>query len=215
MMADILIVGDQPIVRQGLIALISNQPDLTICGEARSAAEAYELVETTRPKLVIVELSLQDSDGLGLIKDLARRRRTMKLLALGTDDEPLPAERALRAGAAGYVSKHDSCDTIVQAIHAALNGRVYLSEEMTGRLLLQAFGAHTSPGRSPAEILSHRELEIFRMLGHGFTSREVAAALELSQRTVEAHREHIKEKLKLRNSAELVAHAVQWVLESR
>jgi DNA-binding NarL/FixJ family response regulator len=215
MTPDILIVYDQPIVCQGLVALISKQPDLKICGEARSAAEAYELVEATRPMLVIVELSLQDGDGLALIKDLARRSRTMKLLAIGTDDEPLTAEGALRAGAAGYVSQRDACRTIIQAIHAVLNGEVFLSEAMKGRVLLQAFGANASPARSPAETLSHRELEVFGMLGHGFTSREVAAKLELSQRTVDAHREHIKEKLKLRNSAELVAHAVQWVLEAR
>lgn len=216
MATEILIVDDHPLVREGLITLIAKQRDFFLCGEASGIAEARELARTKNPNVVIVDLKLNDGNGIALIKELAERYAEMKVLALSMHDEMLFAERALRAGAAGYVSKHDASRTIIHAIRTVLDGGIYLSERMTNRMIARS----VSPVRpakvcSPVERLSDREVEIFEMIGNGLTSREIATELDVSQRTIDTHRENIKQKLNLKNAVELMKHAVQWVLENR
>jgi DNA-binding NarL/FixJ family response regulator len=210
----ILIVDDHPLVRQGLIGLISNEPDLEVCGEASGVAEAQQIAEATHPDVAIIDLSLKDGSGIALIKEFKDRYADMKLLVLSMHDELLFAERALRAGAVGYVSKDKASRTIVQAVRAIQAGKLYLSQRMMQRMMQRAIGARADSARSPIERLTDRELEIFEMIGQGLTTRQIANRLELSPKTIETHREHIKEKLELTNTAELAKHAVQWVLEN-
>ena len=211
----ILIVDDHPLVRQGIIGLISTQPDFEVCGEASGIEEALELVAATRPEVAIIDLTLKDGNGIELIKILKERHRDVKLLVISMHDESLFAERALRAGAVGYVNKQEAIRTVVQAVRTILAGRLYLSPIMTERMVHLAVGAHGDRSVSPLERLTDREIEIFEMIGRGLTSREIAKQLNLSPKTVETHREHVKEKLELKNAVELTTHAVQWVLESR
>ena len=209
----ILIVDDHPLVREGLIGLISAQPDFEICGEASGVAEARELVELNAPDVAIIDLTLQDGNGIELIKELKEKWAALKLLVLSMHEESLFAERALRAGAAGYVHKHEASRTIVHAVRTVLEGRLYLSQRLTQRMLKRAVRPGGDTDRSPIERLSDREMEVFELLGDGLTSRQIATRLQLSPKTVETHREHIKDKLELKNSTELTKHAVQWVLE--
>lgn len=210
----ILIVDDHPLVREGLIGLISTQPDFEVCGEANGIAEAQELVEAMLPDVVIIDLTLKDGNGIELIKALKEQNGDIKMLVISMHDESLFAERALRAGAVGYVSKREAIRTVVQAVRTVLAGRLYLSPNMTERMVHLAVGARGDGAGSPLDRLTDREIEIFEMIGRGLTSREIAQQLNLSPKTVETHREHVKEKLELKNAAELTKHAVQWVLES-
>jgi DNA-binding NarL/FixJ family response regulator len=210
----ILIVDDHPLVRQGLIGLLSAERDFEVCGEASGAAEARQLAALTRPDVAIIDLSLPDGNGIELIKELHAQSEHTKFLVLTMHDESLFAERALRAGAVGYVSKHDASRTIIKAVRTVLEGRLYLSQHMTERMVQRAVGAGGDAGRSPIERLTDREIEVFEMIGHGLTIRQIAQQLALSPKTVETHREHLKEKLGLKNSTELTKHAVQWVLEN-
>jgi len=210
----ILIVDDHPLVRQGLIGLLSAERDFEVCGEASGAAEARQLAALTKPDVAIIDLSLPDGNGIELIKELHAQSDHTKLLVLTMHDESLFAERALRAGAVGYVSKHDASRTIIKAVRTVLEGKLYLSQQMTERMVQRAVGAGSHAGISPIERLTDREIEIFEMIGHGLTIRQIAQQLELSPKTVETHREHLKEKFGLKNSTELTKHAVQWVLEN-
>jgi DNA-binding NarL/FixJ family response regulator len=211
----ILIVDDHPLVREGLSGLITTQPDFEICGEAAGIAEALQRVAAVRPDLAIIDLTLSDGNGLELIKELRESYPEMKLLVLSMHDEALFAERVLRAGAVGYVSKHEASRTIVQALRTILAGKLYLSQKMTERLMQRAFGPKAGLERSPIESLTDRELEVFELIGDGLTIRQIAAKLQLSPKTIETHREHIKEKLNFKNTTELTRHAVQWALEHR
>lgn len=210
----ILIVDDHPIVREGLVARIIRQPDLTVCGEAEDVVGALELVKSTQPDLVIVDLSLKSGQGLDLIKRVVACAPGTKMLVSSMYDESMYAERALRAGALGYVNKQVMSEKIVDAIRCVLDGKIYLSPFMTERLLQRAIGAAPQLAPSPVESLSNRELEIFKMIGKGRTTRQIAAEVHLSVKTVETHRENIKGKLNVPNSVELSREAVQWVLEN-
>ena len=210
----ILIVDDHPLLRQGLIGLISTQPDFEVCGEASGVTEARQLAASTSPNVAIIDLALKDGNGIELIKEFREAYRDLKLLVVSMHDEFLFAERALRAGAMGYVSKQEAIRTIVQAVRTVLSGKIYLSLSMTDRMLQMAVGSKVAGFASPLERLSDREIEIFEMIGQGLTSRQIASQLDLSPKTVETHREHIKEKLELKNAMELTKHAVQWVLET-
>lgn len=210
-------MDDHPLVREGLITLISNQRDFSLSGEASGIAEARELVRQTHPDVVIIDLTLKDGNGITLIKELKEQYEGLKVLALSMHDETVFAERALRAGASGYVSKHEASRTIIQAIRTVLDDKLYLSERMMNRVLSRAVGSKQQQPQehpSPVERLSNREIEIFEMIGRGLTSRQIAQQLDLSQRTVDTHRENIKDKLELKNAVELTKHAVQWVLEN-
>ena len=207
-------MDDHPIVREGLAARIARQPDLSVCGEAEDVADALELVKTTRPDLVIVDLSLKSGQGLDLIKRIPACSENTKTLVSSMYDESLYAERALRAGALGYVNKQEMSEKIIEAIRHVLTGKIYLSPTMTERLLHRAVGSPPQLAQSPIETLSDRELEIFKMIGQGKTTRQIAGDLHLSIKTVETHRENIKSKLNILNAAELSRAAVQWVMEN-
>ncbi len=207
----ILLVDDHPIVRQGLGELIEEEPDLSVCGEARDSAEALQVIDARRPDLVIVDISLHDTSGIELIKDLKARHPGLPALVLTMHDETLYAERALRAGARGYVMKEEATENVLAAIRMVLSGQIYLSQKMAARLLSKFVDGPSDYPGSTVESLSDRELQVFELIGQGLGSRQIAQQLHLSIKTIESHREHIKSKLQLTNSTELVRHAVQWV----
>ena len=210
----ILIVDDHPIVRQGLSLLIANEPDLEVCGEAADSGEAVRQLTATRPDLIVVDISLHSGNGIELIKQIRSRDPNVKMLVSSMHDESLFAERALRAGAMGYINKAEATDKVVEAIRQVVRGKIYLSPRMTERMLCRAIGTEESLETSPIDNLSDRELEVFELIGQGLTTRQIANKLHLSPKTVETYRENIKSKLNLSNATELTRHAVQWTLEN-
>jgi len=208
--ARVLVVDDHPIVRRGLAHLLEGVDDLEVGGEAETAAEALEAVRRDRPDVVVVDLTLKEGSGLELIKDLHARWPDLPVLVLSMHDESLFAERALRAGARGYLMKDGRMEDVVAALRAVLAGRVYVSERIASRLLARITGGG-DPAVSPIQTLTDRELEVFEMIGRGLSSRQIAEALHLSVKTVDTHRENIKRKLGLASGTELARHAFLWV----
>lgn len=207
----VLIIDDHPIFREGLRKVLQAEPDLVVCGEVASAAEALAAATTTRPDVAIVDITLDHSNGIDLIKDLELHWPGLPVLVLSNHDEALYAERCLRAGALGYVMKHHPPEHLIEAVHNVLQGKFHFSGEITNKILSQCgHGPVTSAG-NPAERLSDRELQVFELYGKGRTTRQIATFLHLSVKTIESHRDHIKEKLGFADSAGLVHAAVQWV----
>lgn len=211
--ARVLIVEDHPIVRRGMVELINIEPDLQVCGEADDAPEAIQLLGQTHPDLVVVDISLKRGNGIDLLKQIRARDPHIKLLVTSVYDESMYAERALRAGATGYVNKAEATTTLLNAIRQVLRGRIFLSTPMVNRMLQSPTNAEPAD-ESPITSLSDRELQVFELISRGLTTREIAGKLLLSIKTIETHRDHIRMKLKLKNSTELIHHAVQWFLES-
>jgi DNA-binding NarL/FixJ family response regulator len=210
----IFLVDDHAMFREGLRQLIERDPDLTVCGDAASAEEALLGVEELKPDLVIVDLSLSGGTGIDLIKSLRARYEDLPLLVVSMHEETLYAERALHAGANGYVMKQEPAKTVKAAIRKVLAGDMHLSESMSAAMLKKLMrGGSAEPAESPIEKLSDRELEVFRMLGQGKMTRQIAGELGLSIATINSFRNRIKEKLELKNAAELVLHAIQWTRE--
>jgi DNA-binding NarL/FixJ family response regulator len=207
----ILIVDDHSLVRRGLTALIESEPDLEVCGEAANRREALDAIGQSQPDLVIVDLALGDDDGLDLVKAMKVHHLEVPSLVLSMHDESVYAERSLRAGALGYVTKQQLDDTVLVAIRRLLAGEMYLSNKLEGRLAAKYVGGRTLETDSPLDALSDRELQVFRLIGQGRTTREIAGTLKLSIKTIESHREHIKQKLGIHSSAELAQRATQWV----
>jgi DNA-binding NarL/FixJ family response regulator len=207
----ILLVDDHPIVRQGLTHMIDDEPDLTVCGEAEDAAEGLALAERLRPDLAIIDISLGGADGLELLKEIRNRLPALTTLVLSMHDESLYAERALRAGAKGYVSKHDAPQVLLTAIRRVLAGEVYLSEGMAAKVLrgLSRPRPDDDDDGGPLDCLSNRELQVFRLIGDGMSVRNIAERLFLSPKTIETHRDHIKGKLDLVSSHTLLRYAVE------
>lgn len=213
-MARILIVDDHPAIREGLAVRIGDQTDLEVCGEAAGVDDALAKVKQLRPDLVIVDISLASGNGLDLVKQIKSRHAGVRMLVHSMYDESLYAERSLQAGAMGYVNKREAPDTMLMAIRQVLTDKIYLSPEMTERLLGRAAGRNANVEESPILRLSDRELEIFQLIGQGLTTGAIANQLHLSVHTIDTHREKIKAKLKLKNAAELARSAVQWTLEN-
>jgi DNA-binding NarL/FixJ family response regulator len=207
----LLLVDDHPVTREGLAGLLNQYSDFEVCGQASTAPEGLAAAARLKPDLVLVDISLGGTSGLELVKDLAIRHPTLPSLVLSTFDEQLYAERALRAGARGYVMKHEPTQQVIAAIRLVLRGGRYLSEQMGSRLFDKLSGRPAAPRVSEVDQLSDRELEVFELIGEGCTTAQIAAGLHLSVSTVETHRAHIKEKLKLENATELVRRAVEWV----
>ena len=205
----ILIVDDHPLYREGLRRFIESQPNLTCCGEADSAAKAIQLVSEFRPELVILDLRLQRSDGMELIKNLVPDFPHLRLLILSQGDETVHAELALRAGAHGYIMKEEATDELLNAINVVLSGELYVSKRLSALVLKRFFRGDTSTNF--VERLSDRELQVFQFLGSGLTIQQIAQQLHLSVKTVETHRENIKHKLELRDAASVVQAARDWV----
>jgi DNA-binding NarL/FixJ family response regulator len=208
----VLLVDDHPLVRRGVADVIAREPDLELCGEAADVMEAMSEVERSNPDVVVIDLSLKTGHGLDLLEKIKARGSQVKTLVSSMHDETLFAERVLRAGAMGYVTKQEPPETLVRAIRQVLRGEVYLSPRMTNRLLRRVASGN-SAGEDPVADLSNRELEVYEMIGQGLTIQQIAMRLQLSPKTVETHREKIKQKLNVKNSAELNRRAVQWVLE--
>lgn len=207
----VLIVDDHPVLRRGLAALIESESDLVVCGEAATGKEALDLVCAKQPDAVIVDITLEGSDGLALIKTMRSRHPNVPALVLSMHDESAYAERSLRAGAKGYVMKQQLDDTVIVALRCILAGEMYMSDAMKMRFATKFVGGRTLETGSPLGALTDRELQVFGMVGRGNTTRKVATELNLSVKTIESHLEHIKQKLTLGSAAELAQRATQWV----
>ena len=208
----IAIVDDHPLVREGLAARISAQPDMEVCGEAEGIESALELIMIKRPALVIVDIALRDGHGIDLIKRIAAAGIDTRMLVVSAYDESLFAERALRAGALGYINKQELQGKVVEALRTVLRGERYVSTAMAQRLIAQAIGSRAAQGG--IETLTDRELQIFQLVGRGKSTREIAHELNVSVHTIDSHREHIRAKLDLHTGTELIQRAVQWHIEN-
>jgi DNA-binding NarL/FixJ family response regulator len=209
----IVIVDDHPVVRHGLCRLIADEPDLQVCGETSTAAKALSVIESTGPDLVLIDVSLEEGSGLELIKQVKASHPDIRMLVISMHDETLFADRALNAGAMGYITKQKATTDLIQAIRQVLNGQVYLSEQMTGRMLNRLVDHEQPVDNNPVERLSDRELEVFELIGQGANTRQIADHLHISAKTVETHRENIKKKLDIEANLGLIRRAIQWVLE--
>jgi DNA-binding NarL/FixJ family response regulator len=212
----IMIVDDHPVVREALTARIASQPDFEICGEADGVAQALRLLNDRKPDVIIIDISLSDGDGIDLIKRIKARGEPARMLVWSMHSEAQYAERALNAGAVGYLTKEQASDRIIEAIRVVLAGKMFMSPALSERLLRRSVGRGGAKlSDSPVEALSDRELEVFRLIGQGTKPQEIADRLHLSVKTVETHRDRIRKKLDLRDANELVCYAVKWVLENR
>jgi DNA-binding NarL/FixJ family response regulator len=207
----VLLVDDHPIVRQGLSQLVGQEPDMEVCGEAESASAALKAIAALKPTVAVVDLSLKQSSGLELIKDIKVRHPDLPVLVLSMHDESFYAERALRAGARGYMMKEEAAEKIRDGIRRVAGGEVYVSDAMASRLLSTLVSGPRPLGGSGADLLSDRELEVFELIGRGVATRTIAAQLHLSIKTIESHRANIKRKLNLQSATELMQRAMQWV----
>lgn len=207
----VLIVDDHPLMRKGLALTLSMEGGLEICAQAESAEEALDQLEHANPDVAVVDISLPGMSGLELIKHLQVFNPDLRIIVVSRHDEALYAERAIRAGARGYVMKLEAGDVIVDAVNKVLMGGIYVSPEINERLLMGMLSGKNTSTNSPLELLSDRELEVFELTGQGMATRDIAERLHLSVKTVESYRARIKNKLDLQNATELLQHAVQWV----
>ncbi|HEY3915366.1 MAG TPA: response regulator transcription factor [Verrucomicrobiae bacterium] len=205
----IILVDDHPVMRNGLAQLLDQEPDLKVCGQFEDAGMAFASIPTLQPHLAIVDLSLRSSSGLDLVKNIKATHPSVVVLVLSMHDETLYAERVLHAGASGYIMKQEATDRVLSAIRQVLNGGIYLSEGMSSKFVHRLATGRAATGGSVTERLSDRELEVFGLIGQGRGTRQIAEHLRLSVKTIESHRAHIKEKLNLKTSTELVHMAIQ------
>jgi DNA-binding NarL/FixJ family response regulator len=206
----VFIVDDHPLVREGLTNLINGQEDLVVCGEANDSAETINGISKTRPDVALIDISLKNESGLELVKALASRFPHVALIVLSMHDEALYAERALRAGARGYVMKHETSKSVLASIRRVLARGIYVSERLVNKMALRLASSQELTATSPVERLSDRELEIFRLLGQGRTTSQIAADLNLSLKTVQAYCARAKEKFGVTSLTELLRAAIRW-----
>jgi len=209
----ILIVEDHPLFREGLCQMINRDPALAVCGQVSDAAAALRGLAELKPDLVLIDISLESGNGIDLIKSIKAKYEDLPILVISMHDESLYAERALRAGALGYVMKNESARTVKAAIFKVLGGDIFLSAKMSGSVLSKLMRGKTEEPVSPIEQLSDRELEVFQMIGEGKPTRQIADQLDLTIPTIHSFRNRIKDKLHLKNSTEMMLHAMQWVRE--
>jgi DNA-binding NarL/FixJ family response regulator len=208
---NILLVDDHPITRQGVTALINQQDNLRVCGEADNAAKALEIIPTLKPDLIIVDISLKTISGIELVKNIKAQYPKIPVLMMSMHDESLYAERSLRAGAKGYIMKQEANEKILIAINRVLMGDLYVSDKIKEKMLHHLVDKRSDQTEFSIDSLSDRELEVFQMIGNGFSTKQIAGKLHLSVKTIESYREHLKVKLHLNSGAELVQHAIQWM----
>ena len=208
----VFLVDDHPIVRERLGELIAQEADLEVCGEAEDAVTAMQSIGALQPDIAVVDITLKDTYGIELIKTLKEREGHIPVLVLSMHDESLYGERAVRAGAKGYLNKQEASKKVITAIRTILAGEIFVSEKMKGDILQKMSGGHRAEGNSPTDTLTDRELEVFQLLGEGLGVRQIAENLFVSVKTVEAHREHIKQKMNFKSSSELLRFAIQFVL---
>jgi DNA-binding NarL/FixJ family response regulator len=206
----VLLVDDHPLVREGLVNLISQEADLQICGEAGNEPQALELIRTVQPHVAIVDISLETGSGIELIKSIKAMFPAVTVLVLSLHDELLYAERALRAGARGYVMKREAAKKVIEAIRCVLAGQLYVSDKIAALMAEKFVEGQPAATASPIEQLSNRELEVFQLLGLGHNTRQIADHLHVGFKTVQAYCARIKEKLKLANATELLREAIRW-----
>ena len=211
----LLVVDDHPLVRERVAELINQEPDLIVCGEAGDANEALAAAKSLAPDMAIVDITLKDTYGIELVKQLKELYPKLPMLVLSMHEESMYGERALRAGARGYLTKQEASKKIIDAIRRIMRGEIYVSEKLGAALLQKVAGVKSEGGGSPIDVLTDRELEVFQLLGQGLAVREVAERLFVSVKTVEAHREHIKQKLKFKTSSELLRYAIQYTLQEK
>ena len=207
----IVVVDDHPMVRERLAEVIDHEPDMSVCGEAEDRFQALEVIEKIQPDLAIIDLTLKNSHGLELIKDLNVMHPRVKVLVLSMQEESLYAERTIRAGAHGYITKQEATRKVLQAIRQVLAGGIYLSTAMTAKIALHSLGKTQATSQATVESLANRELQVFELLGAGLGTKEIATQLNLDVKTIETYRARIKEKLNLKDSSELLRSAVIWV----
>lgn len=210
---NIMLVEDHPIFRHGLAQVIAHDEQLRVCAEVESVAQAMEAIEQMKPDLVLLDLSLKGSSGMELLKVIRSHYPGVPVLVLSMHDEALYAERALRAGASGYLMKQQPPETVREAIHVVLAGEIYLSDQVKTKIVNKALQGGNREGHSPVEALSDRELEVLMFTGRGFSTKRIAEELSLSTKTIESHRASIKQKLQLTDMTALVRFAVEWVSE--
>jgi DNA-binding NarL/FixJ family response regulator len=207
----IFLVDDHPLLREGLTRIIIPQPDLRICGEATTTHEALKSIPLLKPDIVILDLTLGGRNGLDLIKDMKLRSIKSAILVLSMHDESLFAERALRAGAQGYIMKEQATKEVLKAIHRVLDGEIYLSEKMAAKMMHKVADGNLDAKTPPEGSLSDRELQVFQLIGQGHGTHQIAEEPHISPKTVESYRAHIKVKMNLKDAHELTQHAVHWV----
>ncbi len=211
----VLIVDDHPIVREGLAQMINREADLMVCGDAEDMHRALQLIGVLKPDILIVDLSLKGPDGLDLLKNIRAKDPSLPMLILSMHDESIYAERALRAGANGYIMKQEATEKVLVALRQILNHEIYVSPAIANKMLQQFVGGTVHAKHSSVDDLSDRELEVLRLMGDGHTTRQIAEELHLSVKTVESYQAHLKEKLTLKNSRELVQYAVEWAIGAK
>jgi len=207
----VLIVDDHKVLRQGLAKLINQEKDLHVCGETENAQQALDAIETLKPDVILVDISLPGMNGIEFIKNVKARHPNLPMLVLSMHDESLYAERALRAGALGYIMKKSSGEDVLEALRKARHGEFHVSGKVGVTMFQKFLGHQQVKNSSPVSVLSDRELEVFELIGRGRGTREIAESLHLSIKTIDSHRAHIKEKLKLATATELIQHAVRFV----
>jgi DNA-binding NarL/FixJ family response regulator len=208
----VLVVDDHPIVRQGLALLIDQEPDLVVCGEAEEAQSALAAIAATHPDVVLLDVSLPGPDGIHLLKTIRSTDPSLPVLVLSMHDESVYAERALRAGANGYIMKQEATENVLVALRRILRQEMYVSDRVASTMLRQIASGAGKPSVAPIERLSDRELEVFRLIGEGHSTRQIAEELHLSVKTVESYQAHIKDKLALHSSRDLMQRAIEWRL---
>jgi len=213
----VLVVDDHPIVREGLAQLINREPDLAVCGDAEEMHTALQTIDALKPDILIVDISLNGPDGLDLLKTIRARDPRLPVLILSMHDESIYAERALRAGANGYLMKQEGTDRVLIALRRILDREIYVSDRIASIMLRHFVGGGTSTtiSRSPFDDLSDRELEVLRLIGEGRSTRQIAEDLHLSVKTVETYQGHLKDKLGLKNSRELLQYAIQLAMREK
>ena len=207
----VFIVDDHPIVREGLAQMINREPDLAVCGDAQEMHEALQAIQVHKPHILIVDISLNGPDGLDLLKNIRSKDPSLPVLILSMHDESIYAERALRAGANGYIMKQEATERVLIALRRILDREIYVSDRVANKMLGRFVGGGRSRlvKRSPLDALSDRELEVLHLIGDGHGTRQIAEELHLSIKTVESYQSHLKEKLSLKNSRELMQYAIQ------
>jgi len=208
--ARIMLVDDHPLVRERLTEIINREIDLVICGDAEDRHQALQVIKPCRPHLVIVDITLKSSDGVELIRDIHARRPALLILVVSMHDESLYAERALRAGARGYITKQEATRNILSAIRRVLSGQIYLNDKIASRILSRLATPAPTSGFTPADLLADRELQVFELTGLGLNTRQIAARLHLGVKTVETYRARIREKLDVKDPDDLLSLAITW-----
>src|SRR5271163_3241321 len=211
----IFVVDDHPIVRQGLALLINQEADLAVCGEAEEMHSALSAIQAAKPDILIVDISLNGPDGLELLKHIRISAPRLPVLILSMHDESIYAERALRAGANGYIMKQEATEKVMVALRRILSGEIYVSDRIANSMLRHYVRGSGTLRNSSIADLSDRELEVFRLIGEGHGTRQIAEELHISVKTVESYQAHIKEKLSLRSARELMQHAIQWNMNEK